>query len=798
MPAQSVSDVLKASEEKIDLAAANATISKIKPKMYDGMSYTPVVKVTVKDGKKQVTLTEGVDYSVKYTNNVNAGTGQVIIQGGGNYTGSVTQEFTINKKPISKLKIVADGMTVNSKAAPSIWIYDGSRMVAKRDYKLEYDSSLTQKKTASAKVKVIAAETSNYTGSAYAKVAVYELKESEMLITSKHVTFTTRTAEFTGKPITTDVEPIVKVNQITLEKNKDYTVQYQNNVNAGDAYVIVTGRGNYKGKVVGSFKITPASKSELEIKAIPDQTYTGTLQKPAVSVKAGKKTLKLNKDYTVAYGRNLNATTAAAVTVTGIGNYAGAKKSVTFVIKPQNISKASIQGSMTSGITLLYNKRMLQLGRDYNAPVYSTVKGSSIAVTITGKGNFTGEMTKSAKIDVPASKMTPVISTNINRQNYVSFNGSLMSSYLVEADGNLMRVEYVGGKGVYAEIFNEDFTFVSRKYIKMELPKFGGFFEGKDYYFLVFGQRNPEESNDVEVMRVVKYYKKWKRKGALSIYGANTIDPFKNGSLRMEECGDMLFIRSCHQMYKSYDGNNHQASMAFSVRISKMELIEQVTGISQTAYVSHSFNQFILRDGSDLLAVDHGDAYPRSVVLAKYARKAEDEKVINGGCYRISVLPIQGKVGNPYTGVSVGGLEASNTAYLTAGNSVEQNSATYNSSGVRNIFVTSTLKDNYTNEGTTVHWITNYKETTDPTVSTPQLVKISGDEFMLMWMEGTQVRCVLLNALGEPVTGIYGFDSALSDCKPIVIDKSVVWYYTNNSEPVFCTLKIEDVRNQTK
>ena len=135
VPAQSVSDVLKASEEKIDLAAANVTISKIKPKMYDGMSYTPVVKVTVKDGKKQVTLTEGVDYSVKYTNNVNAGTGQVIIQGGGNYTGSVTQEFTINKKPISKLKIVADGMTVNSKAAPSIWIYDGSRMVAKRDYK---------------------------------------------------------------------------------------------------------------------------------------------------------------------------------------------------------------------------------------------------------------------------------------------------------------------------------------------------------------------------------------------------------------------------------------------------------------------------------------------------------------------------------------------------------------------------------------------------------------------------------------------------------------------------------------
>ena len=83
---------------------------------------------------------------------------------------------------------------------------------------------------------------------------------------------------------------------------------------------------------------------------------------------------------------------------------------------------------------------------------------------------------------------------------------------------------------------------------------------------------------------------------------------------------------SCHQMFQTSDGGRHQASAAFSVDIPNMEVKEQIAGISQTAYVSHSFNQFILKDGSDLLAVDHGDAYPRSVALAKYTLKAGEEK----------------------------------------------------------------------------------------------------------------------------------------------------------------------------
>ena len=40
-------------------------------------------------------LTEGIDYSVIYGKNTDAGTGQVTVRGGGAYAGDVTKEFQL-------------------------------------------------------------------------------------------------------------------------------------------------------------------------------------------------------------------------------------------------------------------------------------------------------------------------------------------------------------------------------------------------------------------------------------------------------------------------------------------------------------------------------------------------------------------------------------------------------------------------------------------------------------------------------------------------------------------------------
>ena len=65
---------------------------------YDGTAQVPTV--TVKHGN--ATLINGTDYTVAYSNNINAGTATVTITGKGNYyTGTTTSNFTINKAPLT-------------------------------------------------------------------------------------------------------------------------------------------------------------------------------------------------------------------------------------------------------------------------------------------------------------------------------------------------------------------------------------------------------------------------------------------------------------------------------------------------------------------------------------------------------------------------------------------------------------------------------------------------------------------------------------------------------------------------
>ena len=58
---------------------------------YTTQPLTP--EVTVKDGEKVLTL--NTDYTVSYTNNVNAGTATVTITGIGNYSGTATKNFNV-------------------------------------------------------------------------------------------------------------------------------------------------------------------------------------------------------------------------------------------------------------------------------------------------------------------------------------------------------------------------------------------------------------------------------------------------------------------------------------------------------------------------------------------------------------------------------------------------------------------------------------------------------------------------------------------------------------------------------
>ncbi|MDE5718815.1 MAG: InlB B-repeat-containing protein, partial [Lachnospiraceae bacterium] len=570
-----------AEEVRIDLSAelTDTRTNKITPRVYNGKAYEPSIKVTAFNGKKRVTLKKNRDYKLQYANNVHAGEDKasVTILGIGDYTGSVTKTFTITPKSVKKLKIMTGSKLPGDKGV-AIVIYDGTVRLNNGWFLAEYTDAQDPKK---AKVTITPkVTTTDYTGSVTSKLTVYDVPK-EKYINSARQEITGDTL-YTGKAIKRNVK--LTIGETELRYNKDYKVQYKNNVNAGTAAMIITGKGQYKGKIVSTFNIgkVDVHKKELAedvpqhvtIADISPRTFSGREQKPAVTIKTmGNKKLALNKDYTVTYSNNIHAGTAT-ITIAGIGNNCNGKTSIKFKIEPQQIKKAAVKlirgkNDVPNTIALTYNKITLQEYADYIITQYGEMKNKKIPVTIEGRGDFAGNVTKRLSVEAPKEEPgseAASVSKNINRQNYGSFEGCIVNSYLQKNDdGTFMRVEHIGNNNVCIESYTADQKFNDKKMIKMELPKFGGFYSGKDYYFLVFGQENPKEDNSVEVIRVVKYDKNWERKGSVGIFGGNTFSPFKNGSLRMVEYGDTLYIRTCHQMYTTSDGNRHQANIAFSI-----------------------------------------------------------------------------------------------------------------------------------------------------------------------------------------------------------------------------------------
>ena len=113
--------------ERIDLQKAGGRLSGIQSKIYDGFAYTPSVKVTVTEGGRKRTLTEGTDYSVTYQQNTDAGQGTAIVRGNGLYKGTLRTAFQITPKPMKKLKVVTGSMTIGSQTEPPVYVYDGTK-----------------------------------------------------------------------------------------------------------------------------------------------------------------------------------------------------------------------------------------------------------------------------------------------------------------------------------------------------------------------------------------------------------------------------------------------------------------------------------------------------------------------------------------------------------------------------------------------------------------------------------------------------------------------------------------------
>ncbi len=380
--------------------------------------------------------------------------------------------------------------------------------------------------------------------------------------------------------------------------------------------------------------------------------------------------------------------------------------------------------------------------------------------------------------------------------NHYNTWSSVTNSYLVQnSDGTLTRLENTSS-GIVVENYSADGNkLISQRTISKELNLFGGFYSGKDYNYLVFGQNNTFESDSKEVVRVVKYTKSWSKVNSCSISGVNTTKPFSAGSLRMEEAGGKLYVYTCHEMYADSDGINHQANMLFTIDESSMSLTDSMYDVSNLTdgYVSHSFNQFIKADesGKYIYRVDHSESSNytmngsylsvNGITLTKY--KAD------GKSTAVSVsIPVKFDMNKSnYTGASIGGFE------LGSGNCLIAYAKDVSSScKTRNVYISVT--DELFN-GTQNIALTNYGTSSKVTCRTPQLIKINDNLFLVMWEEynsstgKTATKTMTVDSNGKTVTKAISHSFGLSDCQPVVCsDGMVKWYVTNNSAPTLYKL----------
>ena len=408
----------------------NASVSGLTSATYTGNAITkkPTVKLTL--GGTSYTLKNGTDYTLSYKNNVNVGTATVTITGKGNFKDSLNKTFKIN--PID---VTASGntLTVSNikdmtytgsaiKQSETITL-NGKKLTRNTDYTVEYKNNVNAgTATITYKFK------GNYTGEKTSKFKISPIDIKDAALNAK--LFELESKEYTSKAITQ--KPTVTVTlggkTVTLKANTDYTIATKNNIVPGTATVTLTFKGNYKGTLTGSFKITKRSMSHVNITSVggATQNYTGNECKievsPFIPDANGKSIYKLQegKDYTITYKNNVNVGTAQA-TITGKGYFKDSINEI-FTIEPLNIhtegTRINVSGienkeytgkAITQDETIKVNGIALKRNTDYTISYTRIdenggekkgdhINAGKIRITYDLKGNYAGTIQRSFKI----------------------------------------------------------------------------------------------------------------------------------------------------------------------------------------------------------------------------------------------------------------------------------------------------------------------------------------------------------------------------------------------------------------
>ncbi len=319
--------------------------------VYDGSEHKP--GVTVKDFNGNL-LTEGTDYKLEYSNNVNAGSATVTAVNLADETDTLSQRFSIGKRDINSCdgfptipnqEIASSSATVT----PQVLVTDSGnkdhtnlvgRMSDSAVPDVDYTYSFRNNKGPGTATVIITGR-NNYEGSK-------ELTFTISLLEGSRITFDflqdvqTSGAAYNGREIKPEIADTVAYDGDKINQS-DYQVRYRNNVYAGtaEAWIEVTS-GRYSGlqsepktfNIRKNIGINVKFEQKIKLgKPIPEKSYKGgaqvTLEEEdlvLVDPDYENTPLKLGVDYEVSYNANDNKSEGPGyVQIKGIGKYTGSR-----------------------------------------------------------------------------------------------------------------------------------------------------------------------------------------------------------------------------------------------------------------------------------------------------------------------------------------------------------------------------------------------------------------------------------------------------------------------------------------
>ena len=367
----------------------------------------------------------------------------------GNVTKTAKQSITVNPKALTAnmVQSIASQPYTGSTIEPTVTVKDGRKtLTAGTDYTVTYKDN-TNVGTATATV----TGTGNYTGSV----------ETKFNITAKALTASMvqniAAQTYTGSPIVPKLT--VKDGETALSKDTDYTVKYQNNLNAGTATVTLTGKGNYSDSVSKTFTIkqkgVTAQRDATDIQVVVDK---GTFDAPTFGDVTG--TLTYSYDGATSYDAiveklktlQLGATGDIGYTYTADGNYTGiitgklhftvvnlpaatiatapaAKTGLTFNGTEQVLVNA---GSGITGGTLQYKLD----GGSYNAELPKATNAGSYTVYYKVKGNNTTHSDSSEQsFTVTIAPKTVTAAVSVEPTSYTYTGEAIVPTTVTVKDG---------------------------------------------------------------------------------------------------------------------------------------------------------------------------------------------------------------------------------------------------------------------------------------------------------------------------------------------------------------------------